>query len=99
MSNTSLPPSSESDGELLQRVTSSLARQNYGAHHTLRIDVRDGVVRVCGRVPSFYMRQVAVECIRRVPGVSRLEDHMEVAEALESCPPGAIDGGPEDGAY
>ncbi len=80
MPSTSLPPSTENDCELLERVLSSLCRRNYHAYRKLQIDVRDGIVIVQGRVPSYYLRQVAVECIKHVPGVSRLEDLMEVVD-------------------
>lgn len=46
-----------------------------------------GVVIVQGRVSTYYLRQVAVECIKHVPGVSRLEDHMEVAVEVASYRP------------
>jgi len=41
--------------------------------------VLNGEVRLRGCVPSYHMRQVAVERARRVPGVREVVDEMQVA--------------------
>ncbi len=72
------PESVEADPTLLQRVNSVLQQRGYGLHHTLDISVERGVVVVQGTLPTFYMRQIAVECIKRVAGVTQVIDQITV---------------------
>src|SRR5688572_9010524 len=46
--------------------------------------VTDGQVRLFGPVRSFYLRQVAVEKARRVPGVRHVADEMIVEDGEET---------------
>jgi hypothetical protein len=73
-----LPAAATADRDLLLRVKEALIEQGYGLHRTLEISVRRGVVAVQGRVPSFYQRQVAVECLKHVKGVTQVVDRTEV---------------------
>ena len=73
-----LPVSEDFHCELLQRVKGFLHQRGYAPHRTLEISVELGVVVVQGRVPSYYLRQIAVECIKRVAGVTRVFDRIEV---------------------
>ena len=73
-----LPVSEDFHCELLQRVKGFLHQRGYAPHRTLEISVELGVVVVQGRVPSYYLRQIAVECIKRVAGVTRVLDRIEV---------------------
>ncbi len=73
-----LPVSEDFHCELLQRVRGFLHQRGYAPHRTLEISVELGVVVVQGRVPSYYLRQIAVECIKRVAGVTRVFDRIEV---------------------
>ena len=80
MQLTNLPLSEEFDRDLLQRVKSFLYQRGYASHRTLEISAERGVVLVQGRVPTFYLRQIAVECIKRVAGVAQVVDLIEVAD-------------------
>ena len=86
MNATNLPPSTESDRLLEQQVVRCLNQRNHLPHRVLKIEVDQGVVIVRGRLPSFFLRQVAIECIRRVPGVIRIDDEIHVGEGRERAP-------------
>lgn len=83
MDIANLPPSSESDDLLRQRLMLRLQQRNYVSHRRLRIDVEDGVVIVQGRLPSYFLRQVAIECLKHAPGVARVEDRIKVGDGIE----------------
>lgn len=87
----------ECSDDLLGRIYRLLLQQGYPHHRRLQIrleqDTEDkNIVRVEGEVPSFYLRQVALECIKRVPGVERIIDCMQVGtcadpfDSLDSIP-------------
>ena len=79
-------PSEESDHDLLQRLTRFLDERGYPPHRALELEVEQGTVVVHGRVPSYHMRQIAVECIKRVAGVRRIVDRITVAERPDENP-------------
>lgn len=85
MHTSNLSPFGESDYLLRQRVMRCLQQRHYASHRALQIDVKGGVVVVQGRLPSYYLRQVAIECIKHVPGVLRLEDRIRVADGFQAC--------------
>ncbi len=79
-------PSEESDYELLQRVTRFLDARGDQPHRSLKLTVEQGTVMVQGRVPSYYLRQIALECIKRVAGVTRIVDQINVEDPhLTNC--------------
>ncbi len=80
MQFTNLALSDEFDRDLLQRITQYLHHRGFAPHRTLEISVDRAVVVVRGRVPTFYLRQIAVECIKRVAGVTQVVDLIEVAD-------------------
>lgn len=71
-------PLSESDHNLLQRITDFLYQKGYSPHRDLEIRVEQGVVLMRGRMATFYLRQVAIECVRHVAGVTHVIDLIEV---------------------
>lgn len=83
MDTANLPPSGESDDLLRQRLMLCLQQRNHVSHRKLKIDVEDGVVIVQGWLPSYFLRQVAVECLKHVPGVAQVEDRIKVADGSE----------------
>ena len=74
-----VPPSKDFDRELLRRVTCFLNQKGHAPLRTLEMTVDRGVVLVRGWVPTFYLRQIASECIKRVAGVAQVVDLIEVA--------------------
>lgn len=73
------PSATAADSELLQRVKLFLSQHGYGPHKALKLNVAQGVVTIQGKLPTFYLRQMTVECIRRVAGVIQVVDHIEVS--------------------
>lgn len=78
MASDKPPNSTNADCDLLQRVKHLLDQQGYVPQRTLEISVDRSVVVVQGRVPSFYVRQIAIECIKRVAGVTHVVDRIKV---------------------
>ena len=80
MPSEKLPDSTEAERDLLQRVKLRLHQRGYRPHQALEINVERSVVLVQGRLPTFYLRQIAVECIKRVAGVTQLVDLIQVVD-------------------
>jgi len=68
----------EADRELLYQVKTSLQHRGYWSIRSLEIRVKQGIAVVQGQVPTFYMRQIAVECIKCVGGVTKIIDRIDV---------------------
>ena len=66
------------DRDLERRVKSFMAGRHLAALRQLRVDAREGVVTLQGRVASFYEKQISHQCCRRVAGVLDLVDRIEV---------------------
>lgn len=63
---------------LLEQVHGALRRSPYASPGELRIEATQGVVRLEGAVRSFFHKQMAQETIRRVDGVERVENFLQV---------------------
>lgn len=74
--------SQQSDEETRERVMTAIALSGYPAVRSLMFRIEQGVVDILGRFPSFYLCQVAIESVKRVPGVVRVINHSEVVYAL-----------------
>ena len=68
------------DDELATRVRLFLGTQRFAALRRLDIGAQNGSVAVDGAVESFYERQLAIACVRRVAGVRQIIDRIVVAE-------------------
>ncbi|MDP1562188.1 MAG: BON domain-containing protein [Pirellulaceae bacterium] len=85
MSLVQLPDLVDADCDLFLRVRDLLHQRGYEPLRTLEICVERGVVIVQGTLSAYYLRQVAVECIRRVAGVDRFIDRIEVVYLHDNC--------------
>jgi len=74
VSNSSLP----ADHDLLRRVKTFLSVTHRPGLRLLDVEARGGVVRLRGRVKSFYEKQLSAQLARRVAGVVRLIDEVTV---------------------
>jgi osmotically-inducible protein OsmY len=63
---------------LLDQVHGVLSRSPYVSARELRVEASEGVVRLEGAVRSFFHKQMAQELIRRVDGVERIENCLQV---------------------
>lgn len=60
-------------------VTSALQASPYLESDHLRIEAEQGAVRLHGQVGTFFEKQMAQETVRRLDGVERIENHLEVS--------------------
>ncbi len=79
-----------SDKELEQVLMESL-RHQIPAIRRVRVDVHDGTVRICGRVQSFYERQLCLTCCQRHAGVRQVVDEIEVTLSASNYFPSQLD--------
>lgn len=70
--------SNSSDRRIAEAARERLRSSPYQALRIVRCECRHGVLTLAGRVPSFYMRQVAQAQLRDLVGVRRIEDHLQV---------------------
>jgi hypothetical protein len=70
--------SESSDTNLRHNVATTLHQTGYFQHRTLDIAVDHGTVILEGNLPTWHLRQIALECIRRVTGVVRVVDRIRV---------------------
>ncbi len=75
--------SESSDTNLRRNVANTLHQTGYFQHRTLDIAVDHGTVIVEGYLPTWHLRQIALESIRRVKGVVRVVDRIRVVTELQ----------------
>ena len=61
-------------------IQRAIRTSGYAALYRLDVDFQAGVATLRGRVPSWYLRQMAQMLVRRVPGVEQLVDCLEVVD-------------------
>jgi osmotically-inducible protein OsmY len=66
------------DPALNNLVDAALRRSPYFAHRAVRFETAEGRVVLRGTVGSYYHKQMAQELLRRVDGVDRIENQLEV---------------------
>lgn len=64
---------------LVDRVNAALLRSPHYLGKSLRLEASEDQIVLHGVVDSFYQKQVAQEIVRRVDGVRRVENRLEVA--------------------
>jgi osmotically-inducible protein OsmY len=74
MSQTTL----SSQPGLHKLVDEALNQSPYFARRGLRFEAQEGHVVLRGTVRSYYHKQMAQEILRRVNGVRRIDNHLEV---------------------
>jgi hypothetical protein len=78
MTIESLSNQDEADRNLLQHVKVLLCQRCHWFHQVLKVSVKRGIAVVQGQLPTFYLRQVAVECVNRASGVTQVVDLIQV---------------------
>jgi osmotically-inducible protein OsmY len=63
---------------LLDQVHGALRRTPYMSTGDVRIEEEEGIVRLEGEVRSFFHKQMAQEVIRRLDGVERVVNCLQV---------------------
>jgi osmotically-inducible protein OsmY len=65
-------------GELLQRVDSALKSSPHLYRHRLFCQEESGIVVLHGTVRSFFEKQMAQEALKRLEGVEKIVNELEV---------------------
>jgi osmotically-inducible protein OsmY len=66
------------DSSLDLLISSTIEKNPYLKSRNLRFETHEGRVVLRGIVHSYYHKQMAQEALRRVQGVDRIENHLEV---------------------
>ena len=74
----SLPTESREDLHLAERVERALHATGYMLLRNIEVAVQARVVTLAGRVPSYYLKQVAQTAALSVPGIHRIQNDLEV---------------------
>jgi osmotically-inducible protein OsmY len=69
---------SPEDLGLAERVERALRATGYGSLRAVEVSVHARVVILGGRVPSYYLKQVAQTTALAVPGAHRVRNNLEV---------------------
>lgn len=69
------------DSELESSVRSSLQRTGYQQLRRLDVAVEDGRVRLSGRLPQFYLLQLAQQAVMDTEGVVNVDNGIEVVRS------------------
>ena len=67
------------DDELANRVRLYLAHAGHRPVQVVKVEAHDGIVTLRGRVPSYYIRQLAIACAQRVAGVRAVNDQIKAS--------------------
>jgi hypothetical protein len=70
-------------GEVLKRVKGTLSRSCHFTRHWREISCHfeKGVLTLHGSVPTFYLKQVLQSILKDVPGVTRIDNRVDVVSA------------------
>ena len=68
------------NSDLQRRVVNYLLGHKMPALRWIEVEADNGTVVVRGQVRSFYQKQLCIHCSRRVAGVVRLIDQVQVVE-------------------
>ena len=66
-------------GGLSARIQDALLESPYVSPIDVEVDAQQGHVRLRGHVDSYFKKQMAQEAVRRVDGVERIENLLEVS--------------------
>jgi osmotically-inducible protein OsmY len=64
---------------LATRISSAIQENPHLRRRNLRFETDQGRVVLRGTVRTYYQKQMAQEALRRLEGVERIENHLEVA--------------------
>ncbi len=63
---------------LSERIERALHATGYGALHDVEVCVNARIVRLAGRVPSYYLKQLAQVTVLAVPGIHQIQNDLNV---------------------
>jgi len=74
------------DHPLHSRVLKALATQTHLVGKNLRFETRAGRVTIHGKVRSFFLKQMAQETLKGIPGIAHIDNQMVVDWETEHAP-------------
>jgi osmotically-inducible protein OsmY len=77
-----MSPTIETPLDVTNRVRNQLLDNPYRALRRVEWDYRDGVLTLTGRLPSYYLKQLAQVAVAGVAGVEQVVNQIEVVPAL-----------------
>jgi osmotically-inducible protein OsmY len=78
---------------LALEVEHRLRRSGYLALRDVSCDLYVGTVRLRGRLPSYYLKQVAQAIVSEIAGVHQVINHIEIVAPADRSPLGREGGG------
>jgi osmotically-inducible protein OsmY len=64
---------------ILHQAEDKLSESSHYFARTVRCEYSQGVLKISGRVPSFYLKQTAQALVQGIAGVNRIENRLVVA--------------------
>ena len=61
-----------------RRALARLRRSPYREVRRVACEFHEGMLRLSGRVPSYYLKQMALAAVREMDGVEEIHNHVEV---------------------
>ena len=66
------------DDQILDAAYYALNGCGYGQLRTVIVDCNDGRITLRGRVPTYYLKQVAQTAVHRVDGIRGIDNNLQV---------------------
>ncbi len=70
------------DRRLTERVEHALCATGYGALRVIEVSVNARIVHLVGRVPSYYLKQIAQATVLAVPGAHQIHNGLDVVRPM-----------------
>jgi hypothetical protein len=64
--------------EITEIARARLRQSSYIELHDVGCEFSGGILTLCGRVPSYHMKQLAQSCVADVPGVVEVHNRVDV---------------------
>ena len=73
------------DGRLAARVERALRATGYASLRSVAVSANAGVVIILGRVPSYFLKQIAQATALAVPGLQQIQNRLDVVSPKQHC--------------
>ena len=70
--------------QVAQAMEGLLRRSPYFELRSVSCECHEGVLTLQGRVPSYYLKQLAQALLSELPGVAQIDNRVEVVESVSS---------------
>jgi osmotically-inducible protein OsmY len=72
------------DSTLAERAEKALRQRDFRFSRCVRCESHDGVLALHGRVPSYYLKQLAQATVAEIGEVERIENYLDVFVSTEA---------------